>query len=76
MKTQSPKKEIHPFSKYLPDKDPSTFPSVHPHADIFPMIKMEEMQAMAEDIKTKDFVITQNLTRRQLTKHHGEDLGG
>jgi hypothetical protein len=51
--TQSPKKEIdHPFSKYLPDKDPGTFPQIHPHADIFPMISLEEMEALAEDIKT------------------------
>src|SRR5208282_6921893 len=50
--TQSPKKEIeHPFSKYLPDVDPATFPAVHPHSCIFPMISMEEMQALADDIK-------------------------
>jgi hypothetical protein len=53
----------HPFSKYLPDRDPATFPSVHPHAAIFPMIKMEEMQAMAEDIKA-------NRLRHPITEVH------
>jgi hypothetical protein len=47
-----PVEQAHPFSKYLPDVDPATFPQVHPHASIFPMISMEEMQAMTEDIKT------------------------
>jgi hypothetical protein len=45
------KKIDHPFSKYLPDMNPADFPKVHPHADIFPMISIEEIQDMAEDIK-------------------------
>jgi hypothetical protein len=50
--TQSPEKQIeHPFSKYLADVDSATFPKVHPHADIFPMISPEEMQVLADDIK-------------------------
>jgi hypothetical protein len=50
--SQSPKKEIeHPFSKYLPGVDPAEFPKVHPHANLFPMISMEEMQILADSIK-------------------------
>jgi len=49
---QSPKLENeHPFSKYLPDMDTSEFPAIHPHANIFPMVSPEEMQAGAESVK-------------------------
>ena len=50
--SQSPKKEIeHPFLKYLPDMNPADFPAVHPHADIFPMVSLEEMRVGAESVK-------------------------
>jgi ParB-like chromosome segregation protein Spo0J len=55
----------HPFSKYLPTLDPGTFPKIHPHAAIFPMISMEEMQALAEDIKTNG--LKHDLTGLKLT---------
>lgn len=49
--SESPNLDTHPFSKFLPDVDPATFPRIHPAANYFPMLDPEEMQALAASIK-------------------------
>jgi hypothetical protein len=72
--SQSPKMENgeHPFQKYLPDADPTTFPVIHPHANIFPMIPMEEMQVLADDIKANG--LKHDIIVVHIADQYGQDV--
>jgi hypothetical protein len=71
--SQSPEKEIeHPFQKYLPDLNPADFPAVHPHADIFPMLSIEEMKALAEDIKVNG--LKHDIIVVHIADEYGQDI--
>lgn len=45
--TESAEMQIHFFAQYLPNVDPTTFPVIHPIAEHFPMMEMDEIQALA-----------------------------
>lgn len=72
--SQSPKMENgeHPFLKYLPDADPTTFPAVHPHANIFPMLPIEEMQVLADDIKVNG--LKHDIIVVHIADQYGQDI--
>ena len=51
LSTESVNSQIHPFARYLRDRDPATFPAIHEYANLFPMLEMDEMQKLADSIR-------------------------
>jgi hypothetical protein len=71
---ESANSQTHPFARYLPDVDPSTFPEIHPAANIFPMLPMDEMQKLAESIKDHGIMSWITMLKRKGSK--GQLLDG
>jgi hypothetical protein len=64
-----------PFADYLDDTDPRTFPPIHPYADLFPMMGVDELLALSADIKANGLLEPIVFWRGQLLDGRNRYIG-